>query len=75
MQRKQRGRLDHDGHSGESGRAHEKGTQTGDDAAHRPKIRNSFASTIQNYELLLYEKGLSDNGTRAAGVHQLYDCG
>jgi hypothetical protein len=50
-----------------SGRAHEKGAQTGDDAVHRPKIWGSFASTIQNYELVLYEKGFSDLGTRAAG--------
>jgi hypothetical protein len=62
-------------HSGESGRAHEKGTQTGDDAVHRPKIRSLFAPAIQNYELVLYEKGFSDHDTRAAGAHQLYDCG
>jgi hypothetical protein len=76
MKRKQRRWFDHDGHSGESGRAHEKGSQTGDDAVYQSKNRSSFASTIQNYELVPYEKGFSDHGTRrAAGAHQLYDCG
>ena len=66
----QSGRLQNDGGTKNTRRAHEKGAQAGDDPIRGAQVRRTPAPTIEDQQRMKDQHGLGDNGTDSARLGQ-----
>jgi len=66
MEMQQSGRLQNDGGAENAGRAHEKGTQTGDDTIRGAQIGRTLAAATEDPQLMFDEHRLGNDGTEAS---------
>jgi len=61
----QSGRLQNDGGTKDTRRAHEQRAQTGDEPIHGTQVGCTLAPAIEDEQLILDEPGFGDNGTES----------
>jgi hypothetical protein len=66
----QSGRLHNDGGMNETCRAHEQGTQAGDDPIRGTQVGRALAPAIEDEQLMPDQNGLGDNGTESTRPRQ-----
>jgi hypothetical protein len=62
----QSGRLQNDGGTENACRAHEKGTQTGDDPIGGAQVGRTLSAAIEDQQLMPDQHGFGNNGTQSA---------
>jgi hypothetical protein len=70
VEMQQSGRLPNDGGTKDSRRAHEQGTQAGDDPIRGTQVGGTLAPAIEDEQLMPDQHGLGDNGTESARPRQ-----
>ena len=66
VEMQQRGRLQDDGGTKDTCRAHEQGAHAGDDPIRGTQVGRTLAPAIEDQQLLPHQHGLGDNGTESA---------
>jgi len=65
VEMQQSGRLQNDGGTKDTCRAHEQRAQTGDDPIRGAQVGCTLAPTIEDQQLMPYQHGFGDNGTES----------
>jgi hypothetical protein len=70
VEMQQSGRLQNDGGTKDTCRAHEQGTQAGDDPIRGTQIGRTIAPAIEDEQLMPDQHGFGDNGAESTRPHQ-----
>jgi hypothetical protein len=70
VEMQQRGRLQNDGGTNDTCRAHEQGAQAGDDPIRGTQVGRTLAPAIEDEQLMPDQHGLGDNGTESTRPRQ-----